>query len=1275
MGEGWDIRLCGPVMVGVGGRRLDGGLPGRQGRLLFAYLTLNRNRGCPRDELIDVLWPEGPPAAADSALSALLSKLRRALGDGVLTGRGELRLHLDEVRVDIEASAAAILEAEAAMEAGDHALAAERARNALSTDLQTFLPDADGGWAAEQRRELETIRLRALETLAEAGLRQGGRELGAAEQAARAAIAAAPFRESSHRLLMEVHEAAGNPAEALRAFEELRSLLREELGTTPGPAAMSVFERVLRGEPPPVHRAAAPVAAVAGPAWEATSWPAPLAVAVDRHALVGRAVELAFLERCWVEASEGQRALVLLTGDAGIGKTRLAAELAAHAHDDGAVVIYGRFDEETLTPYQPVVEMLRGWSAGAPLDSLRERLGPRAAELGILLPEFGPPPADHLTPGSITGPEADAQRYRFFDAVAALIGEVGADAPVVLIFDDLHWADRPTLQLLRHLVRSPAPRRVLFLGTYRESEISDRHPLHELIGDLRREGTLRRLELTGLAEPEVGELVAELASAPATSSFVHALAGETEGNPFFIEEVVRHIRDTAGALSEEMTLEEAGVPDGVREVTARRLRRLSEPTRAVLLVASVIGREFDYDVLTAVVPQAGDELVEALEEGVEARVLREAGHVGRYAFAHALVRATLYDSISQLRRARLHGRVGEALVRLRGGDLDPHLAMLAHHFAQAAPVERPDRAIDFALAAARRADRMLAWEEAAQHYRAALRARELAGAVDDAVRAELLLALGASEDRAGLEEEARETFQSAIRTARQLGDAILLTRAALGVAGPWSALQPLRSGPRGAARRGARGPARRTIRRCARGCSHACRSSSTTPASPSCGSRCPPRRSRSRAARATCGRSRPASTRATTRSGCPRTSSSGSRSPRSCAAWRNRPATPSSSCRARRWTIIDLMELGDIDGVDIQIASVSKLAEALHRPIWLWWASLFRGARAQLAGEFDEAERLAQETLAIGQRGQAENALHYYAQAMFNIRREQGRLAEVEGAVRGFIELYPAIPAWRGALALLLIELGRPDEARAEFDGVAEGGFAAFPQRRELADRDHADGRGLRRPGRLPCAPASSTGCSSPTRAATSSSGATRPATAPRRGCSGSSRPLATSTSSPRATSRTRRRCTPRWAPGPGTRVRRCPSRSCCSRGAGRGTSIARPTCWPTRSSWPTRSGWSSWPSARGASSPRRCRGRERPAAGLPSSDHGSRIHSFRLLRLRRRDAALDGPVPWLRRVEHAQRGDARRRFPAGVRRPRANGSPRSSRSGCTRSRRRSSRG
>ena len=260
---------------------------------------------------------------------------------------------------------------------------------------------------------------------------------------------------------------------------------------------------------------------------------------------------------------------------------------------------------------------------------------------------------------------------------------------------------------------------------------------------------------------------------------------------------------------------------------------------------------------------------------------------------------------------------------------------------------------------------------------------------------------------------------------------------------------------------------------------------------------------------------------------------------------------PELELQGAGWTIIDLMELGDIDGVDIQIAAVSKLAEALHRPIWLWWTSLFRGARALLAGEFDEAERLAQETLAIGQRGQAENALHYYAQAMFNIRREQGRLAEVEGAVRGFIELYPAIPAWRGALALLLVELGRPDEARAEFEQVAAGGFAAFPRDANWLIAITLMAEVCGRAGRRGAGARSSTRCSSPTRAATWSSGATRPATARPRGCSGMLAAARGRVRAGRAPLRgRRRRCTRRWARGRGTRARRCRTRRCCSRGA-----------------------------------------------------------------------------------------------------------------------------
>jgi DNA-binding SARP family transcriptional activator len=1012
-------------------------LPGRQGRLLFAYLVINRDRDCGRTELIDVLWPEHPPAAADTALSALLSKLRRALGEGALAGRSELRLTPPvPVEVDAEQAAAAAAAAQTAVEAHDWVGTTARARDALAVDLQTFLPDCDGHWVNERRRELEAVRLRALEALAHASLRLG--ELDAAERAARAAMSAAPFRESAHRLLMEVHEAAGNPAEALRAFEELRTLLRDELGTAPGAAALAIHERLLRGEAP------APAPARRAEPIPITAWPAPLAAALDRQALVGRTRELAFLEERWAEAASGTRRLVLLSGDAGIGKTRLSAELARRAHDDGALVLYGRFDEEALAPYQPVVEMVRGWSSGASLEPLRERLGVRAAELAILLPELGPAPADRDGTAS-RGQDPDARRLRFFDAVAALLAEAGAQAPLVLVFDDLHWADRPTLQLLRHLVRAPRPRRALLIGTYRDAELEPGHPLLELIGDVRREGLLERLELSGLAEAEVAELVGALSTGTPEPAFVRALHSETEGNPFFIEEVVRHLREVATEQGAVLSLTDAGVPEGVREVTARRLRRLGTESRQSLQVAAVIGREFDYDLLETVAPQSGDNLVTALDEGVEARVLREAGRVGRYAFTHALVRATLYDGLSQLRRARLHGRVGEAITQLRGADLEPHLPQLAHHFAQAAPVEQPERAIDFALAAARRADRLLAWEEAAEHYRAALRARDLTGAAKDQVRAELQLALGASEERAGMEQAARATFLDAAETARALGDAALLGRAALGFAGRWSVLGRVDEERLGlleealAALGDEDSPLRaRLLARLALELYYAGE---------------PERRLALSEEAVALARSL----------GDPRTLAV-CLDARHYALWRpenvnerlevaaelrrvaEATGDPELELEGAGWTVVDLLELGDVQGADIQISAASKLAEALQTPIWLWFTSLLRCTRAQLSGDFDEAERLANETLEIGQHGQAENAVNYYAQAMFNIRREQGRLEEVEPSVRRFIDLYPALVAWRAGLALLLLELERPDEAREEFERLATGGFDALPR-------------------------------------------------------------------------------------------------------------------------------------------------------------------------------------------------------------------------------------
>ena len=1017
----WEIRLCGRAAVSDGDGLTDAPLPGRQGQLLLAYLVCHRTRACPRYELEDVLWPKHAPASSDSALSALLSKLRRALGPDALTGRAELRLTLPEpLWVDIEALADAVEVAVQALDDRRWEDAAAEARAALGFGAEPFLAECDGPWVRDRRREVEGLRLRALEALGEAGLRLGGRELDAAEHAARTAIGLAPFRESAHRLLMEIHEAAGNPAEALRAFDELRQMLRDELGTAPGPAVMAVHARLLRGDGPPAGAASA-IDPSPGPL------PATLAAATARHAFVGREVALGALHEAWAAAIGDQRQLVLVAGDAGIGKSRLAAEFTRTVHRDGAAVLYGRFDETGPGAYQPILEMLRGWSGGAALTGPAQRLGPRAADLAALLPELGSPA------GSAIRADAGIERQRLFDALAALLAEIAAGAPLLLMIDDLQWADSPTLQLLRHLVRAPQPRRTMFLGTYREAEVGEDHPLTDLIASLRREGMVTQIPLEGLVHGEVGELVAAL-GAEAPADFVTDLERETEGNPFFVEEIVRHGGD----------LEDAGVPEGVREVTSRRIARLPASAREAMQVACVIGGEFDFGLLEALGPLSGDELVSALDEAVAAGVLKEVdGRVGRYAFAHALVRATLYDGLSSLRRARLHSRVGETILARHQDDLDPWLPQLARHFGRAAPVEGPARAIDFALAAGRRADRLLAWEEAAQHYRGALQARQ-ATSPRDRTRAELLLALGASEERAGLE-GARGAFADALDVARELGDAALLARAALGVAGPWSTLG--REDPEVVAvleeALGGLGeedsPLRaRLLARLSLELYYAGQ---------------PERRlALSEEAVAIARRIGDATTLATALDA------------RHYVLWRpeNVDERLEVAAELRRiaadagdmelelegagWTVVDLLELGDVAGADIQIDAASALAAVVQRPLYLWWTSLFRCTRAQLDGEFAEAERLAGETLAIGQRGHAENALHYYAMAMFNIRREQGRLGEVEDAVARFIEMYPAIPAWRCTQALMHLELRRLDAAREAFEAVAAPGFDALPR-------------------------------------------------------------------------------------------------------------------------------------------------------------------------------------------------------------------------------------
>jgi len=512
-----------------------------------------------------------------------------------------------------------------------------------------------------------------------------------------------------------------------------------------------------------------PMAATTDAAEPSERLPPPLLLVGDGSDalhLIGRDEHIKVLQSCWGRAAGAQQQIAVVSGEPGVGKTRLALEFARSIARH-ATVLVGRCDREALVAYAPWVAILQRLIRTTPAAALRRQLAgiEAAGELAQLVPEIRS--RIHLGASGSTTPEG--RRYRLFEAVSHLLASASQSAPILLVVDDLHWADQGSLLLLRHMIRCTRQAAVCIVLTHRNDVPEWSSDFRDLVESLRREHSPSRIALHRLPDDDVREMIEEWTGRDSPPSLTRLVARHTEGNPLFVVEMLKHLDEVRALTGREewdapITLEDIGLPEGIRQLMGRRLERLDPTTRRLLTIAAVIGREFRLSTIEGLVDASEDAVLDAMDEALSAGIVcEEPGAPGNFSFTHTLIREALYTSITAARRVRLHHRIATVLEQ-QSSPFDSRVAELAYHFGEAAVYMGAQKALEYAMRAGDHATATLAFESAAHWFEMALRAMDLVEQHADASarRYELHLKRGRSFYTVGQWAAAKNAFEAAI---------------------------------------------------------------------------------------------------------------------------------------------------------------------------------------------------------------------------------------------------------------------------------------------------------------------------------------------------------------------------------------------------------------------------------------------------------------------------------------------------------------------------------